>query len=408
MKPRVLYVTHRVPYPPDRGDRIRTWNMLKFLGSRADVDLACLTDEIVPATSRTALRRTARRVAVIPHTGLRRYVGGALSMMGGRTITEGLFSSNLLRRTIRAWNRETHYDAAIASSSGVASYVLPPVLRTNGRRWVDLIDVDSQKWLDYSRASPWPMSMVYDYEGRRLRSLEARLSAQVDRMLVVTEAERELFASFCDSGSVHVVGNGVDADYFAPSDLPSTPFSCVFAGVMDYRPNIDAVCWFVREVWPTLRSRFPQATFNIVGKSPAPEVIALESVDGVHVTHAVPDVRPWLYKAACVVVPLRIARGVQNKVLEAMACGRPIVCSSAPLQGLDVESGLQLLSADAVAEWVQSVACVFEDQQRARDLGIAANAWVQMNHRWDSCLEPVYELFARRRQPSAAEMESLS
>ena len=408
MKPRVLYVTHRVPYPPDRGDRIRTWNILKFLARRADVDLACLTDEPIPPTSRTALRRTARRVAVIPHTGLRRYAGGALSMMGGRTITEGLFSSNLLRRTVRAWNEGTRYDAAIASSSGVAGYVLPPVLRTNGRVWLDLIDVDSQKWLDYSKVSRWPMSLVYGSEGRRLRSLEARLSRKVDRMLVVTEAERELFGSFCESASVHVVGNGVNTDYFAPSDVPSTPFSCVFVGVMNYRPNIDAVCWFVREVWPALRSRFPQATFNIVGKSPGPEVIALGSVNGVHVTNAVPDVRPWLHKAGCVVVPLRIARGVQNKVLEAMACGRPIVCSSAPLQGLDVEPGLQLLSADSIDEWVQSIACVFEDRQRARDLGIAANAWVQMNHRWDSCLEPVCELFERRGQPSAAAMEFLS
>lgn len=407
MKPRVLYVTHRVPFPPDRGDRIRTWNILKYLASRADVDLACLADEPLDESTLAMLRRTARRVAVIPHTGPRRYARGLLSMLRGRTVTEGLFDNSTLRRTIQAWNQDTQYDAAIASSSGVASYVLPPTLAAS-RVWIDLIDVDSQKWLDYSKASSWPMSAVYRREGQRLRNLESDLATQVDRMLVVTAAERELFESFCKTNIIQAVGNGVDTDYFAPSNTRTRPLSCVFVGVMDYRPNVDAVRWFVQQIWPALKSRYPQATFTIVGKSPAPEVVALEDVDGVTVTGAVDDVRPWLHESSCVVVPLRIARGVQNKVLEAMACGRPIVCSSAPLQGLDVEPGLQLLCADEVNEWVDSVAHVFDDEQRAQELGMAANAWVQMNHRWEACLEPVADLLDRHSLPAEPGIEVTS
>lgn len=405
MKPRVLYVTHRVPFPPNRGDRIRTWNILKFLAARADVDLACLADEPIEQTTLSTLRRTVQRLAVIPHAGPRRYVRGALSMLSGRTATEGLFHSRILRQTIQSWSQDVCYDAAIASSSGIASCVLSPVFTQPSRVWVDLIDVDSQKWLDYAAASRWPMSLVYRREGQRLRALESDLAEKTDRMLVVTEAERRLFESFCTTGSIQAVGNGVDTDFFTPAPTTVDSMDCVFVGVMDYRPNVDAVCWFAHEVWPELRSRFPQATFTIVGRSPAPEVSELDGIDGIRVTGAVDDVRPWLQKAGCVVVPLRIARGVQNKVLEAMACGCPVVCSPAPLQGLDVEPGLQLLQADTTDEWVQSISQVFEDRQRAQELGMAANAWVQMNHRWESCLEPVCDLLAPQPQPAGPEVE---
>jgi sugar transferase (PEP-CTERM/EpsH1 system associated) len=405
MKPRILYVTHRVPFPPDRGDRIRTWNILKFLAARADVDLACLADEPVEQSTMNELRRTARRVIVVPHGDFRRYLRGAASMLCGDTVTEGLFRCGALARIIKAWNHDTVYDAAIASSSGIADYVLPPNVTVRGQVWIDLIDVDSQKWLDYSAASRWPMSAVYQCEGVRLRALESRIAGQADRLLVVTDAERQLFHSFHAGAPVHAVGNGVDTEYFCPDNATVQKQSCVFVGVMDYKPNVDAVCWFVREVWPEIRSRFPHATFNIVGKSPAPEVTALSGTAGVTVTGPVPDVRPWLHQATCVVVPLRIARGVQNKVLEAMACARPVICSPAPLQGLAVEPGLQLLEAETAEEWFDSVTKVFEDSGRAEELGIAANAWVQTNHRWDLCLQDVRELLQQPEKLESTELE---
>lgn len=402
MKPCVLYVTHRVPFPPDRGDRIRTWNILKFLSRRATVDLACLADEPVSDSSMQELKRTVRRLVVVPHAGRWRYLAGTLSMLRGRTVTEGLFQCSTLHSIIQTWNRDTVYSAALASSSGMATYIQPPTTNAPDQTWVDLIDVDSQKWLDYSTASRWPMSQVYGCEGRRLRSLETRLAQQADRLLVVTDAERDLFHGFCPDAPVQAMSNGVDMDYFGPGNTEVQPYSCVFVGVMDYKPNVDAVCWFVRNVWPQIRRRYADATFNIVGKSPAVDVQALCQQDGVTVTGDVPDVRPWLHRAKCVVVPLRIARGVQNKVLEAMACARPVVSSPASLQGLDVEPGLHLLSAQNADEWMASVSDVFDDRSRAEDLGLAANAWVQTHHRWSACLEPLCELLT----PAANSMES--
>jgi sugar transferase (PEP-CTERM/EpsH1 system associated) len=404
MSSRILYITHRVPWPPDRGDRIRTWNVLKFLATRATVDLICLADEPVSHSTMAELRPVTQRLAVIPHTGIRRYARGLWSLLTGRTVTEGLFESPQLRSRVRDWSHEHSYDAVLASSSGIARYILPPVCESASirARWVDLIDVDSQKWFDYSAAAAFPMSIVYRTEGRRLRRVEQQLAQKCDRLLVVSEAEQNLFRSFCPTPNIAAAGNGVDTQYFSANiDQTADPFSCVFVGVMNYRPNVDAVVWFAESVWPQIRSAFPAAVFRIVGKSPCAEVCALAKQPGIEVVGSVPDVRPWLNRSACVVVPLRIARGVQNKVLEAMSCARPVICSSAPLKGLRAEPGFHVLKADEATEWVAAIRRVFMDPALQNELGLAASAFVQIHHSWDQCLAPLTELTEFAEQPTS-------
>lgn len=403
-RPRVLYVTHRVPFPPDRGDRIRTWNVLKFLAARADVDLACLADEPVSQQQLAELTRVSARIAVVPHSGKGRYVRGLLSMMTGRSITAGLFQNAELEQILMKWRYEQTWDAVIASSSGVAQYLFEPFVNPGARRWVDLIDVDSQKWHDYSRAARFPMNLVYRTEAWQLRSLEKRLARTCDRLLVVSDAERELFRSFCSTDRIQAIGNGVDAVHFAGCPLtPVVPRSCTFVGVMNYKPNADAALWFADNVWPILRERYPDAQFRIVGKSPTEAVMALGQRPGIHVTGSVPDVRSWLHSSSCVVVPLHIARGVQNKVLEAMAAGRPVVCSPAPLKGLQAEPGLHLLKADQVDEWVRQISRLFDDAALQQEIGMAAAAFVQLHHSWNQCLMSLEEFLAS--DPLAVEPE---
>ncbi len=393
MTKRILYVTHRVPYPPDRGDRIRTWNVLKYLAARAEVDLACLADEPASDATMQELRKVTKQLAVIPHAGRSRYVCGAISMLRGRTVTEGLFHSPPLASLLRDWNKATKYDAVIASSSGVARYLLPPFVRADIKRWVDLIDVDSQKWLDYAKSSRFPMSVVYRTEGHRLRNVERNLAKTCDRLLVVSEAERELFRSFCPTDRIVAASNGVDYQYFTPQpETQSEPHSCAFVGVMNYKPNADAAIWFAQNVWARIRQQYPQSQFYVVGKSPTLEVQALQSIPGIQVTGSVPDVRPWLFRATCAVVPLQIARGVQNKVLEAMACGRPVICSPEPLKGLAAESGTHLLKADTPDEWVDAISGLFNNPQLQMQLGTAAASWVQRHHSWDAALAMLDEL----------------
>jgi sugar transferase (PEP-CTERM/EpsH1 system associated) len=406
MKPRILFVTHRVPWPPDRGDRIRTWNILRFLAERADVDLACLADERVTEETRTVLERTAARLAIVPHSGHRRYLRGAISALRGRSVTEGMFQSQVLTAKLKQWGRNTSWDGVLASSSGVAQFICPQTVPQATRRWIDLIDVDSQKWLDYRQRSRWPMSLIYGLEGRRLRQLETELPRTHDRLLVVSEAERQLFESFCPANSVQAMSNGVNTRFFAPDDtVEPEPHSCVFVGVMNYLPNVDAVNWFADNVWPDVRSRFPAAVFRIVGKSPTDEVHALASRPGIEVVGPVPDVRPFLHKSSSVVVPLRIARGVQNKVLEAMACGRPVVCSPEPLKRLAIEPGVQLLQAETPQEWTDEISRLFTDADYGTQLGLAAAATVQLQHRWEACLEPMRDLTSRMDVPQTAAAE---
>jgi polysaccharide biosynthesis protein PslH len=201
------------------------------------------------------------------------------------------------------------------------------------------------------------------------------------------------------------VSNGVDYQYFAPQPgAVSEPYSCAFVGVMNYKPNADAAVWFADNVWPRMRQRYPEAKFYIVGKSPASEVQALHAVSGIEVTGAVPDVRPWLKRATCAVVPLQIARGVQNKVLEAMACGRPVICSPEPLNGLAAEPGVQLLKAASADEWVSALSRVFDDKELQNRLGTAAMHWVRKHHSWDSALATLSELSLRKRLEQANQM----
>ena len=393
MTRQILYVTHRVPFPPDRGDRIRTWNVLKFLAGRASVDLACLADEPASDDTLKELRKVTNQLAVVPHSGRGRYVRGAFSMLRGRTMTEGLFESPALTSVLRAWSSRTTYDAVLASSSGVARYLFPPCVNADTKRWVDLIDVDSQKWLDYARAASFPMSFAYRTEGRRLRSVECRLAATCDRLLVVSEAERDLFRAFCPTDRIAAVSNGVDYAYFAPQPgTASEAHSCAFVGVMNYKPNADAVIWFAQNVWPQIRHRYPDARFYVVGKSPSPDVRALQAVGGIEVTGSVADVRPWLMRATCAVVPLQIARGIQNKVLEAMASGRPVICSPEPLKALAAEPGVHLLRADTAAEWITALSAVFDNRQMQHDLGAAAAQWVQQHYSWSSALAMLNEI----------------
>lgn len=408
MRSKIFYITHRVPWPPDRGDRIRTWNVLKYLSVRADVDLVCLADGPVTETTLAELRRVTHRLAVVPHAGKKRYVAGLRSLLSGGTITEGLFDCAELKSTLRAWDQGVSYDALMASSSGIARYLFAPFVNQSATRWIDLIDVDSQKWLDYSCAARFPMSWVYRTEGERLRTVEQKLATTCDRLLVVSEAERNLFRSFCQTDRISAIGNGVDSQYFAPSQhVTVDDFSCVFVGVMNYKPNADAAVWFAKNVFPKIRERYPTAMFRVVGKSPTPEVQALATVDRIEVTGSVPDVRPWLHRSTCAVVPLHIARGIQNKVLEAMACGRPVICSPAPLKGLAAEPGLHLLQADTAAEWIESISRVFDSRLLQQELGMAGAAFVQLHHSWDHCLSSLDQILERTETWSPKDSEVL-
>jgi sugar transferase (PEP-CTERM/EpsH1 system associated) len=390
MPPAVLYLVHRFPYPTDKGDRIRAFHILQFLSSRASVHLACLSDEPFAEASLDALRRLCARVEAVPVGRWGRRFGALAALARGRTATEGAFRSPGLGRTLRRWAADTRFHAALASASSMVPYLRRPELR-GVPVVVDLVDVDSQKWLDYAAASRGPSAWLYRTEGRRLRRLEQGLPSWARAVTLVSEAEADLCRRFCPDGEVAAVANGVDLAYFRPEPRAEEP-ACVFVGALDYRPNVDGVCWFAQEVWPALHGRHPECKLYLVGRQPTAAVRSLRGRPGVELVGTVPDVRPYLARAAVAVVPLHIARGVQNKVLEALAMGKAVVASPQALQGVRARPGTHLLSAASVPEWGEAVTRLLADAGLRRRLGAAGREFVEAHHSWERCLEPLAAL----------------
>jgi sugar transferase (PEP-CTERM/EpsH1 system associated) len=386
LRPNILYLVHRLPYPPDKGDRIRAFHLLKFLAQHSAVHLACLADEPVRDDARAALERYCERVAIV-RLRPSRWLRGLSSALSGQTITEGVFYSPSLAATVRSWAQETEFQASLASASSMVPYLRMKELEAVPAI-VDLVDVDSQKWLDYAAASRGPRAWLYRVEGQRLRRLEKDLPRWASAVTLVGKAEADLFRSFCAEGPVHVVTNGVDLDYFRPC-ADSGGEGCVFVGALDYRPNVDGAKWFCREVWPEIVRRRPDTKLRLVGRRPALAVCRLSELPGVEVVGQVPDVRPQIARVAVAVVPLQIARGVQNKVLEALAMAKAVVASPQALAGLAAKPGVHLLEAASRQQWVEVLLRLLDDQELRRRLGTAGRRYVEEHHRWNGCLEPL-------------------
>ncbi len=388
-RPKILYLTHRLPYPPDKGDRIRNYHVLVWLARRASVDLACLDDEVVHEAKAGVLRSLADRVAVIRNRRGSQWMRAACSFAMGHTLSEGAFRSPELGGLLRSWARDTQYHAVVASASSLVPYLQLPEFG-GIPTVVDFVDVDSQKWLDYAAASRPPRDWLYRTEGNRLRSLERDATRWAQAILLVSAAETALFRRACNAPNVHTVPNGVDLENFQPAVEPAgSERTCVFVGALDYRPNIDGITWFCREAWPEIHRRRAGARLLVVGRRPVRSVLRLATVPGVEVIGPVPDVRPYLASAGVVVVPLRLARGVQNKVLEALAMSKAAVASPQSLAGIQSDGIVPVLAASTAEEWVESVVRLMDDPALRRRLGGDGRRYVEEYRRWDQCLEPL-------------------
>lgn len=385
----LLYVVHRVPYPLDKGDRIRAFHLLRYLARQANVYLACLADEPVPAETLAVLRRYCHRLAVVP-LGPTRWMRAMLSLLRGRTVSEGVFQAPALASVIRDWTLDTTFDASIASSSAVSPYLRLPAVQ-DVPAIVDLVDVDSQKWLDYASAGRGWRSWLYRTEGRRLRALEQPMPEWAHAVTLVSEAEAAIYRRFCSTGHVRAVVNGVDLDYFQPRPVAEEP-ACVFVGALDYRPNVDAVCWFAETVWPSIHGRIAGSKLWLVGRRPTAAVRELARYPGIEVIGSVADVRPWMARAAAVIAPLRIARGLQNKVLEALAMGKAVIASPPALAALHLRPGKHCLRAASPSAWIKGVTRLLRNERLRGRLGSAGRRYVEEHHHWDRCLEPLGEL----------------
>lgn len=400
---KILFLAHRTPFPPDKGDKIRAFHVLRHLARRHDVWLGAGVDDARDLRHLPQARAMCREVHLAPLGPLRRGANMLWGAAAGLPLSVARFAHPGLERWVRRVLREVRPDIVFAYSSAQARYVagrLPPETRLI----VDLVDCDAEKWRAYAGTAGRPMRWVYGAEFHRLTRFEAGVVEAAEAAVFVSETERDLFARLAPGtrAKLHVIANGVDTDYFQAAAPPSGAPVIVFCGRMDYRPNVEGADWFAREVLPRVRAASPRAAFRIVGSAPTGAVLALAALPGVEVTGAVPDVRPHLAQAAVVVVPLRIARGVQNKLLEGMAAGRPVVATPQALDGIAARPGREVLVAGDAAAFADEVGAVLGGEAPA-DLGARARDFVLRRHRWGAQLEALDRLIDRPGPTASAQ-----
>ncbi|MGB8275226.1 MAG: TIGR03087 family PEP-CTERM/XrtA system glycosyltransferase [Alphaproteobacteria bacterium] len=392
----VLFLAHRIPYPPNKGDKIRSWNVLRFLASRYRIHLACFVDDeddwqhvpflktVCSETYFAPLRRTSALIRSLP------------GLVDGRALTLLYYYDPDLARWVDATLSRLGIERIFVFSSAMAQYVSGE-RASSARRIMDFVDVDSDKWRQYAERKPWPLNWIYGHESRALLAFERGVAAAFDLSLFVSQHEADLFRSLAPEVAHKVlhVNNGVDFRFYAPDQVFENPYResagpgpapvLTFTGAMDYWANVDAVTWFVADVFPGIRRRLPDVRFYIVGAKPSAAVRRLARTPGVFVTGRVPDVRPYLAHATAVVAPLRVARGIQNKVLEAMAMAKAVVATPQALEGLGAAPGREIVVAGGASEFAHAVTALLEaDGDTRRTVGGAARAHVLAHHDWDS------------------------
>jgi len=383
----LLFLAHRVPYPPDRGDKIRSYNILKHLAQRHRVHLAAFADDAAEAAAaEDGLRPLVAKLHIERRTRSRG-AAAALALATHKSVSVTAFAHKGMAGFVDRLLADEPIEQVYVFSGQMAQYA------PGDRPFVmDFVDMDSEKFAAYGHAARPPMRWMWQREARRLFHFERETARRAVVSLFVSEAEAALFRARAklDEEKVQVLENGIDLDGYRPAPHPAGQAPLiVFTGQMDYPPNVEAAASFAREAMPMVRARIPTARFAIVGRKPDAALVALAGRHGVEVTGEVADVRPWLTDADVVVAPLRIARGIQNKVLEAMAMGRPVVASPQAFEGIDAEPGRDLVVADGAPAEAEAVCALLTDRTQAEAIGAAARARVEARYAWDARLAPL-------------------
>ena len=387
----LLYLVHRIPYPPNKGDKIRSYHLLRYLADRYHVHLGTFVDD----ANDWQYVDTVKQMCASTHFAALDPLKSRVRSLGALA-TNGVLSVDYYRNAdLKEWvsrtMREHDIGRVLVFSSPMAQYAMD---YPKARRVIDFVDIDSDKWRQYAEKKRWPMSWLYGHEARQLLAYERHVAQRFDASLFVSRPESDMFKQLAPESSARIgfFSNGVDTDYFAPSAGLVTPYTddkpaIAFTGAMDYWPNVDAVQWFADEIFPSILRVHADAQFYIVGARPSAQVQALASRPGVHVTGTVPDVRPYIAHARVAVAPLRIARGIQNKVLEAMAMARPVVVSPQALEGIAAEPGRDIVLAQDAAQYAAAVNALLSSPDTV--IGAAARKKVIDLYGWASNLARV-------------------
>lgn len=391
----ILFLTHRVPWPPNRGDKIRAHHILRKLITYRSVHLACFADDETEAAEWSNFKALLATVR-IARRSKPNWWAGIEAIASGKPVSLTAFESAEIQNYVDDILKTRPIDCIFVFSGQMAQYIPADF---SGRVIMDFADVDSAKFESYAGVGSGLMTWINRREGRLLRDFEKQIGERSDYSLFVSDAEAQLFRqrSGLDHKKVKAVGNGIDLEFYdqekvLAAELPNARPLIIFTGQMDYRPNVEAVISFAKEVMPKILEQHPDTRFAIVGRAPTPEVVRLDGLNGTLVIGSVDDIRCWLKAADVVVAPLRIARGIQNKVLEAMAMGKAVVVSAPAAQGIAAIDGQHFHVADDVQHEAMLVCDLLSDLGKAKAIGERASELIRSNYSWNKQLANIAKL----------------
>ena len=396
---KTLYLSQRVPYPPNKGEKIRTFHQIKYLLENGhDIFLCCpyAADDEMDLFQQLADRYRVRVEGCKLGPAVLRYFSGLLSH---KPLSVSNFYSRQLQGVVDRLVLREKFQNIVCTSSGMAEYIFKSTVLANAKNTprlvMDFMDLDSDKWRQYAAASAFPLNLIYKRESTLLAKYEEKIYGAFDECFFISEAEVDLFCgrNQCTQRPL-AIGNGIDYGSFPPaaSQPQSRDPVLIFTGVMDYKPNVDAVLWFVANVWPRVLADYPESRLIIAGMNPAPGVLALAKTRGIEVTGFVEDILPYYHQSDLFIAPLRIARGIQNKILQAFSCGLPVVATSMGAEGIDYTDGGDILIADTPDAFVDSIDSLIKNKNLYQSLKENALRLIRERYSWEAKLAPLAEV----------------
>jgi len=406
-KPTLLFLAHRIPYPPTKGEKLRAYNLLKGLAETYDIWLGAPLDDPDDWDHRGALDQYCVETHIADIRGRTRHRAALEAIARSEPVSYAYFRQRGMMDWVAKVSAGRNFDAVFVYSSGAAPY-LKAIQRKPATTIIDFVDVDSEKWRVLGETTKGPMKHVYGREAKLMRAEEKRLGALADANLLVTDAECALFTELTGLPA-QTVGNGVDTEYWGAAKSIASPYTdarprVIFTGVMDYEPNVEAVTWFAAEAMPRLRQSGRNIEFVIAGGRPAKNVQALGEANDITITGRVEDMRGWLGHADVAVAPLLLARGVQNKVLEAMAAGTPVLTTTPALTGIDATPGRDALVCETGNDFVDGILGILDDPTTRDSMADSAMSFVRDHYGWGAKVARLVNLIEDVRASAIAKV----